>query len=95
MNFYFIEMSGGKLLYARPTINFGPETEQGRQWKRNRTINRGSIRNEEDAQRGIEVRAQREREHRRRETGYVKPHKVNVHDRLTGVAPIAYIPPKK
>ena len=87
----------GKLLYARPSNpipGFGVPS-----WRR-------SVgKNEEDVQRGREVRAQKEKEHRENEIKRkaeefdrhfgLKARKVNVHDRLTGNAPIAYIPPKK
>ena len=93
-----MEMSG-KLLYARTSA---PVYIPGGFGNPNR--GRVSI-NEEDRARGREVRAQKEKEHRENEIKRkaeefdrhfgMKARKVNVHDRLTGKAPIAYIPPKK
>ena len=81
-----MEMSG-KLLYARTSAPVYIAGGFG-------NPNRGNVRHipEEDRKRRAEREAQYQKEVRRQNTGYVK--KANVHDRLTGKAPIAFVPKK-
>ena len=82
-----MEMSG-KLLYARPS---NPIPGLGvPSWQR------GSVgKDQGDIARAKVVRAQKEKEHMAKEWDVRANRKTNLHDRLTGKAPIAYIPPKK
>ena len=92
MNFYFNEMSGGKMLYARPTT---AEIERGKEWRKSRTAMGMNIRNEEDAARGKEIREKYGRHNQQVVRNNWGMRKANVHDRLSGKAPIAYVQPKK
>jgi len=100
-----MKMSLKKLQEARNNLLYARQLSNNMDWGgRRKPV--GSIRNEEDAARGREIRAQREKEHRENEIkrkaedfdkhlGFTKQRKVNVHDRLTGKAPIAVVTTKK